>query len=738
MHMPETTSHLGPGAGDDVSQVPSLASSSGAIDLDPDARRALLLDMLDQSPDIVVCYDTALRRTYANTTYERQTGQVAAQYLGRAADEHSVVGTATANMVACLRRTLESGQAQRLDFEWRTADGALTWHALRVSPVRDESGNTVGLVSMARDITERKLAEQRLAERERQFRVLVENSPDYIVRYNIQGERLYVNPAVRALVPEPHMRLGAQPGQGASPIVDVALYQRLIQDVAITGETRNAELQVHLPDGGERWIDVRFCAETDEVGLVVSVLTVGRDVTEAVTLRDRFAAQALSDPLTGLGNRQAVYERGGALIAEARRHGRQVGVLVLDLDRFKEVNDTLGHQAGDHLLKQIATRLAGITRGYDLLARLGGDEFVIVVPSLEKAEDIAAIAAKVNHAVAEPVPLNGRDVHASTSVGIAVFPGDGDDLDTLLAHADLAMYQAKRAGRGRFMFYRGEFAAQVRHRVALEGALRAARDGAGLELHYQPQIGLGRGKLVGAEALLRWHHPTLGLVPPDEFIPLAEDSGLIVPIGRWVLRQACAAAARWNHDREEPLRVAVNVSVQQFVHDELVTAVQEAIAGTGCKAQWLSIEVTESLLLDDSARVMDSLRELAQMGVLIEIDDFGTGYSALGYLTRFDVHCLKIDRSFTRNITTEPRQRELVKAFIAIAKALRMSVVAEGVETQSEADFLLAHGCEKAQGYLFGKPVPAAVFEREWLEADEVSMRGPAVIHGLPQRIVGL
>ncbi len=729
--MPETSTLSPRGPASNLPSEQGLSGVGATRRFGPGASGDLLWDMLDQSPDIVVCYDTALRRTYANATYERQTGQIAAQYLGRSAEEHSVVGAATEAMVACLRRALATGRAQRLDFEWRAADGALTWHALRVSLVRDRAGGAIGLVSMARDITERKQAEHRLAEQERQFRALVENSPDYIVRYNTKGERLYVNPAVRALVPEPHMRLGQPPGQGASPIVDVARYQRLIQEVAVTGETRLAELQVRLPDGGEIWIDVRFCAETDEAGAVVSVLTVGRDVTAAVAMRDKFEAQALSDPLTGLGNRQAVYDRGSALIAEARRHGRQVGVMVLDLDRFKEVNDTLGHQAGDQLLMQVAARLASVTRGYDLLARLGGDEFVIVVPSLEKVEDMAAVAIKVGQAVTEPVLLNGRAVHASASIGLAVFPGDGDELDTLLAHADLAMYQAKRAGRGGFMFYQGEFAAQVRHRVELEGALREARDGVGLELHYQPQIGLGRGTLVGAEALLRWRHPTLGSVTPDEFIPLAEDSGLIVPIGRWVLQQACAAVARWNHKRAAPLRVAVNVSVQQFVRDDLVAAVRETLASTGCKGTWLSIEVTESLLLDDSARVMESLRELTQMGVLIEIDDFGTGYSALGYLARFDVHCLKIDRSFTRDITTEPRQRELVKAFIAIAKALRMSVVAEGVETQAEADFLLAHGCEKAQGYLFGKPVPAAVFEREWLEADERAMRGVAVVPGL-------
>ncbi len=685
--------------------------------LTADPRREMLWTMLDQSPEIVVCYDTALRRTYANATYKRHTGQVSNQYLGRPVDEHSVVGTATDDMVACLRRALATGQEQRLDFEWRTAEGTLTWQALRVSPVRDATGAIIALVNVSRDITDRKLAECQLAQREREFRALVENSTDCIVRYNTQGERLYVNPAMRALVAERHLGLDQPPDQGGGPIVDVTRYRQLIQEVVETGEARSTELLAHGPDGRERWIDMRFCAEIDETGQVVSVLTMGRDVTDAVVMRNQFAAQALSDPLTHLGNRRAAYERGGTFVDEAQRHGRQLGVMLLDLDRFKEINDTLGHQAGDQLLAEVAARLARATRRYDFLARLGGDEFVILVPSLVQADDMAAIAAKIRLAMREPVHLNGRTVHASASIGIAVCPRDGEQLDMLLEHADLAMSQAKRNGLGGVMFYQGEFAAQVQRRVDVEGGLREASDGTGLELYYQPQMRLDLGTLVGVEALLRWHHSTLGLVPPEEFIPIAEASGLIVPIGRWVLSQACAAAVRWNRNRASPLRVAVNVSVLQFLRDDLADVIHSALANTGCVAGWLTVEVTESLLVKDSARIVESLRELTRMGVSIEIDDFGTGYSALSYLTRFDVHGLKIDRTFMRGISTEQRQRELVKAFIAIAKALRMSVVAEGVETQAEADFLLALGCQKAQGFLYGAPMPAAAFELEWLQA---------------------
>lgn len=681
----------------------------------------LLWDMLDQSPDVIVCYDAQLRRTYANATYERYTGQASRQYLGRTVGEYSVVGAATGEMEQCLRRALSTGQTQRLDFEWHSPEGTAIWHALRVSTVRNAEGQLVGLVSMARDITERKQAEQQQAERERQFRALVENSPDYIVRYDRAGQRLYVNPSLRQLLSGPEMALGRAPAQG-SPIVEAARYQRLIEEVVDTGKPRQAELLARLSDGSERWIDVRFCPETDEHGEVVTVLTVGRDVTEAVALRDRFATQARTDPLTGLGNRQAVFDHGPALIAEARRYERRVGVMVLDIDHFKEVNDTLGHHAGDQLLQQIAGRLAACTREYDLLARLGGDEFVVLVPSLDDVLDMAIVAARLEAALSAPLDVGGQVVHSGASVGVAVFPQDGASLDELLAHADLAMYQAKRGGRGRCEFYREAFTAQARRRVELAAALREARDGAGLALYYQPQVHLDTGVLSGAEALLRWRHPVVGMVPPDQFIPLAEESGLIVPIGRWVLREAALAAVRWNRGRSTPLRVAINVSVQQFVRDDLVAAVVQTLSDSGCQPHWLTIEVTESLLLEDSTRVLEAMRELARLGVRIEIDDFGTGYSALGYLARFDVHCLKIDRSFTRDITVEPRQRELLKAFILIAQSLKLDVIAEGVETVEQAKFLLANGCRHGQGYLFGQPLPTDGFERDWL--DGLSMEG--------------
>jgi predicted signal transduction protein with EAL and GGDEF domain len=364
------------------------------------------------------------------------------------------------------------------------------------------------------------------------------------------------------------------------------------------------------------------------------------------------------------------------------------------------------------LLRELAERVAGCTRGYDLLARLGGDEFAIVASNLDDDLDMAVIADKISRALAEPMQLGGRRVVVSASMGIALYPADGERLEELLAHADMAMYQAKRAGRNRYEFYRAEFSARARDRVALEQALRDAQDGAGLALHYQPLVTVDDGKVVGAEALLRWHHPELGLLYPDRFIGLAEDTGLIVPMGRWVIHQAARQARLWNQGRALPLKVAVNVSTTQFLQDDLVAVVREALQQTGCQPDWLSIEVTESLLLEDNERIQRIFHELGTLGLQIAIDDFGTGYSALNYLSRFDVTILKIDRQFVRDIGADSRQAELVKAFVAIAQALGLGVVAEGVETAEQASFLRANGCSQAQGYLYGKPMAAEHFEQ--------------------------
>jgi diguanylate cyclase (GGDEF)-like protein/PAS domain S-box-containing protein len=690
--------------------------------------------VLENSPDIIVRYDLELRRIYANPRFEALNGLKPEQYIGRRLSEVSRMGGLAERLERSMRLAIETGQLQELDFEWRAIDGRLLWHSVRITVERDALGRPASVLTIATDITARKRAEAALAAREREFRLLAETSPDFIMRYDTEARVRYTNPAFLMHLGRPSQCfLGFTPSESALPghEATMARYEAVLRDVLATGEPAQLELVLPAPDAGgaTETHHVRIVAIKGDDGRIDGALGLGRDITQGVEQRERIRALALSDPLTRLHNRQALYDYAPGLIAEAQRHRRRLGVMIIDIDRFKDVNDSMGHPVGDELLREVAKRIAGCTRSYDLLVRLGGDEFAIVATNLEHELDMASIADKVERALFAPLQIGGSQLVVSASMGIALYPADGEQLENLMAHADAAMYHAKRGGGSRYAFYRSEFSERARERIALEQALRGAQHGQGLELHYQPLVALDDGRrIVGAEALLRWRHPERGLLAPDRFIGIAEDTGLIVPIGRWVIDQVAQMAARWNAGRRnsgQPLRLSFNASTRQFLRDDLSAALQAAVQRHGCDPRWLTMEVTESLLLEDSDSVRRALQALSATGLEIAIDDFGTGYSALGYLSKFDVHTLKIDRLFVRDIETDPRQAELVKAFLAIARALNLRVVAEGIETEAQADFLAAQGCRVAQGYLFCRPVPAEAFEARL--AAQAAERSPPV-----------
>ncbi|MGZ5015675.1 MAG: putative bifunctional diguanylate cyclase/phosphodiesterase, partial [Methylobacter sp.] len=392
------------------------------------------------------------------------------------------------------------------------------------------------------------------------------------------------------------------------------------------------------------------------------------------------------------------------------RHGYRFALMLLDLDRFKNINDALGHDMGDLLLSAAAERLQQCTRTCDMIARLGGDEFAILLPLMEADDDMAVMADKIVKVFEHPFHISDRELFISTSIGIALYSRDSTDIDALFRYADSAMYHAKKLGRNNFQFYIRELTEYSGERMALEAALRYARTNNELELYYQPQVDLATGQMIGAEALLRWNRGKDGMMPPDKFIPMAEDSGLIVGIGEWVLLTACQAAVNWNIGRSIPFKIAVNLSTRQFLQNDLLISVRRIFQETQCRPEWLKLEITESLLLDDSTEILDVLNAFDTMGLTLSIDDFGTGYSALSYLNRFPVSQIKIDQSFVRDIPADQDKSELVKAMIFIAQALHLELVAEGVETREQADYLSMHGCLAAQGYLFGKPMPYAEF----------------------------
>ena len=464
-------------------------------------------------------------------------------------------------------------------------------------------------------------------------------------------------------------------------------------------------------ESGVLYLHSRVCIEYAPDGRPFRLIGTAQDISELKSYESRLHEMAFHDILTGLPNRAQLNDRLSQALTDAKRHNQRLGLLVLDLDRFKEINDTHGHGMGDQVLNTVAERLRGLVRDYDTVARLGGDEFAIIFPEIREAANLGGISQKILDALARPIHLGKNNLFISASIGIAVFPSDGKTADELLQYADSALFDAKDHGRASFRFYLAELTAKSRERSMLEADLRRAEANGELELYYQPKVDLTDGSLIGAEALVRWNHPTLGLLAPDKFIGIAEDTGLIVSIGAWILSEACRTVRRWNRHNDRALKMAVNFSPRQFHGDDLVTTVCNTLAATRCEPGWLEVEITESLLLDDHSGVRATLDSFRVQGISIAIDDFGTGYSALGYLKRFPIDVLKIDRSFTSEVMQDHHSAELVKVIILMAHGMGLDVVAEGVETSEQANFLNNHGCHLGQGYLFGKPMPLEVFE---------------------------
>jgi len=471
-------------------------------------------------------------------------------------------------------------------------------------------------------------------------------------------------------------------------------------------------LRNYRKDGSMYWNELNISPVRNDAGVVTHYIGVHSDITDAKTHQDELARQANHDSLTGLPNRNLLWDRIDRACARTQRYGGFVAVAFLDLDNFKVVNDSLGHSLGDHLLRAVAARLESSLRAMDTVARLGGDEFVLVLSDHKSELSVSGELQRIVESFSQPFVVDGRDVFITASVGVALYPQDAKDPETLMKSAELAMYRVKESGRNAYQLYTAEMQTRVTERLALEGMLRRALERGEFSLHYQPQVDLRTNCIFGCEALLRWNQPDLGMIGPGKFIPLAEETGLIVPIGEWIVRTACRQSKTWQNAGLPAVTMAVNISARQFRENTLLQAVAKILDETGLDASQLELEVTESVIMHDTQHVIATLQAFADMGVSLSVDDFGTGYSSLSYLKRFPVDRLKIDQSFVRDVTTDADDAAIAQAVITLGHTMNLRVIAEGVETPEQLAFLRRHQCDEMQGYLFGKPMPADEFAK--------------------------
>ncbi len=593
---------------------------------------------------------------------------------------------------------------------------------------------TRGLLRALRYAIERNIMEEALFAEKERAEVTLNSIGDAVIATDMSGNIAFLNLVAEKITGWSRQEAGGRPVPDVLKILDGRSGE------AIPNPMRQAawhDRAVHLPansvlvrrDGSEIPIEDSVAPIHDRQGHATGAVIVFRDVSAVRAMAQQITHAAEHDFLTGLPNRMLLNDRVGQAIALALRHRNKVAVLFLDLDGFKHVNDSLGHPTGDKLLQSIARRLVDCVRGSDTVSRQGGDEFVVLLSEVQHLEDAAITARRMLQAVAEAHSIDQHDLHVTTSIGVSVYPDDGVDAETLIRNADTAMYQAKETGRQSYQFFKPAMNVRAVERQSIEESLRRALERKELTLHYQPKVNLTTGAIIGAEALIRWMHPTRGPISPAQFISVAEDCGLILPIGAWVLREACRQARAWADAGLPASTMAVNVSAMEFREENFLEGLFAILGETGLDPSSLELELTESVLMKRAESAASILRTLRERGVRVAVDDFGTGYSSLSYLRKFPVDALKIAQSFVRQISTAGDDTAIVTAVIAMARSLKLRVVAEGVETPEELAFLRAQQCDEAQGYYFSRPVPP----QQFAQLLRTGIPKPSVVHRAPQ-----
>jgi diguanylate cyclase (GGDEF)-like protein/PAS domain S-box-containing protein len=572
-------------------------------------------------------------------------------------------------------------------------------------------GNTARLLpAIDRELREatgrrqRRRAEETLLESEQRFRSIFLNAITGMATLSAEGQFLQVNPAFCKMLQRSEAELLGKSTFDFTHPSDVALTRRLFREASF-GQRQSVDYEKRFlcKDGETLWAHVTTTWLFDERQRVIYSISLVHDITPHLQAQQEIRQLAYFDTLTGLPNRQLFRDRCADLLTQAGKN--PVGVLILDLDRFKGINDTFGHEVGDLLLQAVSERLVGRLEKGAILARLGPDEFAVALPDIDSPEKLSFLAEKILLVLSAPVELESQPLFCSVSIGLALYPSDGSNVDTLVKHAGVALHRAKEQGAS-YRFYAPEMNLVTGQRLAMETHLRQALERQELSLHYQPQIELVSGRVIGMEALLRWDSPALGSISPARFIPLAEETGLILPIGEWVLETACQQARKWHQAGFAGLRMAVNISACQFKQADFVDRIDRILQTTGLDPKYLEVELTEGIVMERSEETLLTLTDLKVRGIKLAIDDFGTGYSMLSYLKYFPIDRIKIDRSFVRDITTDSDDAAITEAIVVMAHSLKLKVVAEGVETEEQLEFLRRCGCEEVQGYYFSRPHP--------------------------------
>ncbi|GBC63130.1 GGDEF domain-containing protein [Desulfonema ishimotonii] len=655
------------------------------------------------APEAIVILDTEDRVIRINHEFTKLFGYTPEEAVGEHLN-NLIIPDALKDKANALNHRLKCGKRVETETLRQSKGGQLIDVSVLAAPVRLDD-ERLGIYAIYRDITKRKKAEKALKESEERHRIVLEAAPDPIVVFDMVRQVIYVNPAFTRV-------FGWTPSECIGRKIDFVAEedQKALQDICHIvsgGESFSGIETWRLTKSGTR-VDVSISGACffDSNSAPIGCILTFQDISERKKAQEEICFIAYHDTLTGLKNRKAFYMclekklNGGG--RRARDHDRWA-LLFMDLDRFKYVNDSLGHDAGDELLKEVARRLRECLRTSDHIFRLGGDEFTVILESLHRDTDVTRVVRKIRNAVSGPLDVKGHKLYVSVSIGISLFPADGTDVEVLVKNADMAMYSAKESGEG-YRFFTEEMNLRAVERMELENSLRNAVQNDELVVYYQPLVD-SRSRILGMEALLRWQHPALGLVKPSVFIPLAEETGLIVPIGEWVLQTACLHTKKLQALHHRSLHVAVNLSARQFREPDLVACVEKALRISGLAPECLKLEVTESSIMENPEEAIVKMTALQEKGVRFSIDDFGTGYSSLSYLRRFPIDTLKIDRSFVSESLANQDDQEIIRTIIMMAKNLNIETIAEGVENRAQQEFLNCQGCRIMQGYYFGRPM---------------------------------